>query len=430
MNNKNHTLCSYRYFNRVYGFDQLLDAIRDKRTNPTIPLGPTLASFIVGLMSGLYSFNALEEAIRDGDFNKFIRNAKLPSADGYADIFTNCNTDDLEELSVQIVQKARHNKALNSNTIEGWKVVGIDGFHSFTMRSERLGEAAHRHTTENKDGTEQTEYREFAVGASYIGSAPRLMLKIKRVPQGEGELTAAKRLVDELNADYYQYCDVIAVDSLYANAPFINTVLENKKEVIARIKQEKTDLIRDAEGLFKKREPDHIFADVTPKDEKPTSGIFYDLEIWDEEDLESWDKVKSPLRVLKIKECRKEINAAGEKIKKEEQVCYFLTTLSINQMKSFLVWKIAHRRWDEENSHFHWLKTYWNLDRRYSHKPEVIQVVYILFVIAFNLFHLYLYRNLRSFEHTRQTKKGFIRKFYRGLVRLTEYLYSPTRSPG
>jgi len=28
------------------------------------------------------------------------------------------------------------------------------------------------------------------------------------------------------------------------------------------------------------------------------------------------------------------------------------------QLKAFTAWKIAHRRWDEENSVFHWLKTF------------------------------------------------------------------------
>ena len=47
---------------------------------------------------------------------------------------------------------------------------------------------------------------------------------------GKGELTAAKNLVRELNRDHHQYCDVIVADSLYINAPFINTCLRNNKD--------------------------------------------------------------------------------------------------------------------------------------------------------------------------------------------------------
>ena len=49
-------------------------------------------------------------------------------------------------------------------------------------------------------------------------------------------MTAAKKLVDELNGDHYQYCDVIVGDSLYINAPFINEVLRNNKNVVVRVK--------------------------------------------------------------------------------------------------------------------------------------------------------------------------------------------------
>lgn len=429
MKNKNHTLKAYRYFNRVYGLNQLLEEIKDIRVNPSIPLAPALASFIISVLSGLHSFHAIEEAIEDGDFRKFIRGEELPSADSYNDIFADCDVKELHKVLVSIVQKARYNKALNGNSIDGWKVVAIDGFHSFTMTSEKLGKDAHTYCMDN-DGSKKKEYREYGVTASYVGSNPRMILKIKRIPKGEGELTAARKLVDELNRDYCQYCDLIVADALYANAPFINTVLRNHKDCVIRIKQENTDLVRSAEGLFAGRPCDESFRDVTPKDETQESGVLYDIDIWDEQGFTIWDTVDQPLRVLKIKERKKEVNAKGEVIDEEVQVSYFITTVGKEVLKAFTVWKIAHRRWDVENSVFHWLKTYWNLDRRYSHLPEVIQVVYTLYAIAYNLLHLYLYRNLRSFDPKKQSKIRFMLNFYKGLVKLEEYLYCRARAPG
>lgn len=429
MKNKNHTFNCYNYFINVYKLNQKISQINDDRINPTVKLPTIILTIIFSLMSGLHSFHSMEEAIRDGDFDKFFANIKLPSADTFAYSLMSINLDDLRKLAADIIQKARYNKSLNNNLIDGLKVVAIDGTHVFTMRSDSLGKDAHKyeHTDENEKIT-SIDYREKAIAASYVGEGFSPLLKINRIPKGEGEMTAAKKLVNELNKDHYQYCDVIVGDSLYINAPFINEVLRNNKDVIVRVKQKNNLMRKDAEGLFKNRKADHIYKNVSPQDEDKTSGMFYDIEIWDEEKFD-WSDVNSSLRILKVKERKKQVNADGEIVQEETQVCYFATTMEKSQLKAFTVWKIAHRRWDEE-SIFHWLKTHWNFARRYSHNPHVIQAMFYLYVIAYNLFHLYIHRNLRSFNPEKETKKKFLRRFYKGLITLRKPLYYPGISPG
>lgn len=429
MKNKNHTLKLCNYCNRVYDLNQKISQISDGRVDPEIKLPPVILIVILSLMSGLHSFSAMGEAVKDGDFDKFFSNTKLPSDDTIKDVLRKLNLEDLREIAASIVQKARYNQALKSNTIEGMKVVAIDGTHIFSMSSERLGENAQKREYKDEEGNiTAVEYEENAVGASYVGEGISLPLKLKRRPQGEGELTTAKKLVDDLNRDHYQYCDVIVGDSLYINGPFINRVLSNNKEVIVRVKQE-NNLKENAEGLFKGKAPDHTYENVTPKDKRIVSGILYDLEIWEEENF-IWSSVEKPLRVLKVKETKKKVNASGEVLEKETQICYFATTMEKSRVDAFTVWKIAHRRWDEENGIFHWLKTNWDLDRRYSHEPEIIQAMYYLYVIAYSLFLLYIHRNLRSFDPKKETKKKFIRRFYKGLITLNQPLYYPGITPG
>ena len=335
----------------------------------------------------------------------------------------------LRKFAAYIVQKARYNKSLKNNMIDGLKVVAIDGTHVFTMKSKKLGKDAHKYEHKDDDGNiTSIDYREKAIAASYVGEGFSPLLKINRIPKGEGETTAAKKLVNELNEDHHQYCDVIVGDSLYINAPFINEVSRNNKDVIVRVKQSNNLMIKDAEGLFKNKKPNHEYKDVSPQDENKTSGMFYDIEIWDEENF-TWSDVNKTLRVLKVKERKKKVNIDGKVVKEEIQICYFATTMEKSQLKAFTVWKIAHRRWDEE-SIFHWLKTYWNFDHRYSSNPVVIQAMYYLYVIAYNLFHLYIHRNLRSFNTEKETKKKFLRRFYKGLITLTKPLYYPGISPG
>jgi len=214
------------------------------------------------------------------------------------------------------------------------------------------------------------------IAASYVGEGFAPILKMERIDAGEGELTAAKKLVRRLNRDHHQYCDVIVVDSLYINAPFINTCIRNNKDVVVRVKQE-NNLIKDAEGLTKNREPDHIYQGINPGDKKRTTGTFYDLKIWDEENF-NWSDVDKPLRVLRVEERKKVVNKDGEIVEEETTTHYFATTMEKIQLKAITAWKIAHRRWDEENSVFHWLKTYWNFDHVFSSDPHVIQALYYL----------------------------------------------------
>jgi len=429
MKNKNHTFSCYKYCNRVYELIQKISQIKDGRTNPTIEMEEIILTIIFSLMSGLHSFNTMEEAIEDGDFDKFFNNLNLPSADTFRYALMTIALDDLREVAADIIQKARYNKSLNNNLIDGLKVVAIDGTHVFTMRSDRLGRYAHKYEhTDDNDQVTSIDYREKAIAASYVGEGFSLILKINRISKGEGETTAAKKLVNELNEDHYQYCDVIVGDSLYINAPFINEVLRNNKDAVVRVKQRNNLMIENAEGLFKNRKPDQVYTNVNPQDKNKTSGTFYDIEIWDEENF-NWSDVDKPLRVLKVKERKKQVNADGEIVKEEIQTCYFATTMGESQLKAYTVWKIAHRRWDEE-SIFHWLKTHWNFDRRYCSNPVVIQAMYYLYVIAYNLFHLYIHRNLRNFDPETETKKKFLRRFYKGLITLKEPLYYPGVSPG
>jgi hypothetical protein len=367
----------------------------------------------------------MEDAIKDGDFDNFFKGANLPSADTISYALKHTSLDDLREIAVEVNQKARYNKSLNANTIDGLKVVAIDGSNVFSMESQRLGQRAHKY--EHNDG-KSVKYHEKMIAASYVGEGFAPILKMERIDAGEGELTAAKKLVRRLNRDHHQYCDVIVVDSLYINAPFINTCLRNNKDVVVRVKQE-NNLREDAEGLTKNKEPDHVYRNIHPGDDKRTTGTLYDIKIWDEENF-NWSDVDKPLRVLKVEERKKVVNKDGEIVEEETTTHYFATTMEKIQLKAITAWKIAHRRWDEENSVFHWLKTYWNFDHVFSSDPHVIQAMYYIYLIAYNLFHLYIYRNLRSFDFKKGTKKIFLRRFYKGLILLNEPLYYPGASSG
>lgn len=208
------------------------------------------------------------------------------------------------------------------------------------------------------------------------------MVGLRRQEKGEGELTAAMRLLKELYWRNTRYCDVIVGDALYATAPFINAVSNRGKWVVARVKRDDCRVIVDAEGLFAQRGPDFEAKDVAD-----FKGSRYDVRIWDEENFESWEGLKGTVRALRVEETRRLIQE-GEAID-QTLTTHIATTCPKDQVKPLTVWRIMHARWGIENSVFHQAKTYCSFEHNYIHHEVATEVAWILQVIAFNLLMFY-----------------------------------------
>jgi hypothetical protein len=205
---------------------------------------------------------------------------------------------------------------------------------------------------------------------------------------------------------------VVTLDAGFARAPILNTLIEQNKHFVLRVKQDNYNIIKDADGLFAGQAPHEIHRDIQLKD----ANVVYDVEIWEDEGFTSWETVSVPLRCLKIREVRKAINAKGEVVKSQEVVTHLVTTANRMTMKALTVWKIAHQRWDIENTGFHFLKHHFQLEHAYGYDPALIETMYKLFAITYNLFQLFVRRNLRSFRPGKDTLLGVMRRIYEGFV--------------
>lgn len=70
---------------------------------------------------------------------------------------------------------------------------------------------------------------------------------------------------------------------------------------------------------------------------------------------------------------------------------------------------MMNRRWDIEENGFHQLKTYYHAKHCYCH--AVVEVIFNLMIIGFNMRELYLYRRVRKFEGSRITRRSVSRMF-------------------
>ena len=191
------------------------------------------------------------------------------------------------------------------------------------------------------DGSKETDYHEDLVGVAYAHRPPSLILGLERVAPGEGELTAALRLLKKLYQEHFRYCDVISMDALYAKAPVLNEIADQNKIAVIRVKQENYNIIKDAAGLFAHGKP-HLKKELSLKSawyEEDQAGkqYTYQVKIWDAEGFESWPGVKVPLRVLKIEEKRLYRNeeAPGEPV-----ITYLVTTAAKATMPAESAWRI------------------------------------------------------------------------------------------
>ena len=133
---------------------------------------------------------------------------------------------------------------------------------------------------------EVIEYYHRGVVCHLVGLEMALPLDVELIRPGEGEVIAAKRLLDRVIQHYGRFFDGIVTDALYLEAPFFNFCLDHGKHVIAVIKGEQRALLQDAQGLFAGMEPGLW-------DEPGRRTRF-----WDAEGFTSVEGVKRPLRVL------------------------------------------------------------------------------------------------------------------------------------
>lgn len=425
---KQRALQLINYVNKVYGFGQQLTLIKDGRTGPQISLKEILSLIFFGVLVGAHSFNLLEQLLKGDYFNKLLGKKKTKgSADTFGYALARIDSKQLETINNTMIKKARYNKIYQGGTIDGFPVVAIDGTEILRTQSEHWSCAKCRRTVRSKDdGTAEIDYHENLVGAAYVGRPPNLILGLERIAFGEGETTAALRLLKKLFSKHCRYAEIIVFDALYAKAPVIHEVLSQKKIAVIRVKQENYQIIEDAGGLFSNRAADletvlSLKSDWYEED-RVGKKYRYRVKIWDEENFNSWKEVNAPLRVLKIEETR--ISASGKELDKPV-VTHLVTTAGKATLPTATLWRIMHRRWDVENKTFHDLKTYWGFGHSYHHEENAFMVMRWLTVLAYNLFNLFYYRRMHQYYAKGLSKKVLRWELLVGLSCLEQPLLEP-----
>jgi hypothetical protein len=221
-------------------------------------------------------------------------------------------------------------------------------------------------------------------------------LDIEMQKPKEDEVACAIRLLERLHSMYPRAFDVVMADGLYARAPFFKKVVSLGKHVIAVLKDDRRELVKEVHNRCKEIEP-QVFE----------RGKKVLINAWDIENCKGWTQMDIPVRVVRTLEtstvCRQNTHHSEQKTAE----WLWVTTLSKQILVTEKLVEVAHHRWDIENKGFNELQDKWHLDHIYKHDVNAIIVFTLMTMLAYVLFHAFLYLNIKPIMRKEKTKCHF-----------------------
>ena len=395
-----------RYIDKCFDFHDLLPLFQDARQKPQISSASVFASVFSLFACNRTSLNSLEkDLIHFPERLRGLIGPQPPSIDTIGRVYSLGDCDSLRRILVPVHYRLKRNKCLADG--DDLKIAAVDGHEFFKSRKRCCAECQQRILT--VEGEPVVEYYHQGVVCHLIEHDLAVPLDVELLRPGEGEETAAKRLLKRVFANYPRFFDVVCGDALYFDAPFINFCLEHHKHVIVVVKGDQRLLLQDAKGIFA-QQPGRLLG----QDRRRT------VQYWDAEGFTSAEGVQQPLRVVHTVETeRRRERIAGKWQEKEEtSVWYWATTLSRGQAGPRRVWRAGHGRWDEENDCFNTLSMHWGLDHCFKHSPAAIVNFVLTLFVAYVLLECFWQRNVKeALRHKIGTLLGLAEELLRSLGR-------------
>jgi hypothetical protein len=423
------------YGNKTYELRRLLESLTDGRSDDsTIPTFHVVAStFFCGLLR-VRSLNALEPKMKERPFIRLVGPeadvASLGSADTVGRVLRQVEIEQARNVTVEILAKAERNKVFR----EGWhgalRYVAIDGWEPICSFKRHCDQCLIRHVKVKKaDGKVElvAQYYHRYVVAMLIDARLDLVLGIEPLlpadlrPDGgtkdnedEGELTAAKRLLRRVK-ETFGWLDVVVADGLYPNGPFLSLVKDLHMGAVIIARKNTDEPLREALRIWGRQPPHEVVVDKEAGEH---------IELWDCPELETLETYDGPVRVV-----RAMVTKLDDPKATPHTWCMVVvgkaTKLSLRQVLA-----VARGRWHIENTAFNQWTQCWKFTHVFTHNAQAIQVLYWLFIAAFNLLTLFLYRQVRSYGRDRgkdvtRTISRLIDQMLDDLARLTGSPWEP-----
>lgn len=279
-------------------------------------------------LSRLGSLNALEQTEGNSYWHRWLK-AGLPSADTLARGFSRIDNDSIRRIIKHIYSRLKRNKALRP-TYGGMIALIIDGHESSSSYLRSCPKCLTR--TIHTDKGDVIQYYHRYVMASLLCEGICLPLDLEPQQPGEDETSCAMRLLKRIFEVYPRAFDLILADGLYARAPFFSLAQKHDKDVIAVLKDDRRDLLKDAQRLFRQEQPKLY------QDGKVERGC------WDIEHFTSWEQLESEVRVVSSLERRCVRRQKTKKIHYETSEWVWVSAISKARLSTEDFVRLGHSR--------------------------------------------------------------------------------------
>lgn len=357
-----------------------LSQVTDTRKLPQIPTLVVAESILVMYVARLGSLNSLEQLKKGIGLRKHL-SSPLPSADSLGRIFDLVRTDTLRQVNHHIYDRLKRNKALKPPW-HGLVALIIDGHETHATYKRCCDGCLERRIKTGE--TEHIQYYHRNVTAHLVFGDCCYQLDAESIQRGECEVSAAIRLFERVIRDYPRAFDVVVADALYAQAPFFKAVVQHGKDVMSVLKDERRDLLNDADSLFAGKKPDVVYE---------SRKVF--IECWDTTGFESWESLDMKVRVVRTRETTRIKRQLDGQLEEKVSSWMWVTTMSPHRAGTRAAVEIGHSRWSIENRGFNELCNQWHADHIYKHAETAILNFWLMSLIAYNLFRAFFLRNLK-----------------------------------
>lgn len=354
-----------RYLNKVFDFRATAATLTDSRVAPEIPPSAVFLAAFHGFAFRLSSFQQLEAELTQPALQQWIGAERAFRDDVLRYSLSGFHLEGLERMLVQANRTLKRNKALDTGRVQGRIVAALDGIEVLSSYSRCCDSCLERRVFVRKAGvkTEQVQYYHRAVGCQIVSSPCKPFLAIEWLQPGEGEDTAALRLLHKL-PDLYgsRFLDILLLDALYAQAPVLKLADQIGWDLVISLKQNQRELYQSAVRLFASR----------PADCRGTErhdGKEYQFQLWDSAGLPFSADHPQPVRVVRSEEKLTQNHYRRGKLQPEttEHEWLWVTTLDAQAFPATLVRRLGHDRWKQENNGWNDLTQNWAFKHGFLH---------------------------------------------------------------
>ncbi len=428
-----HTFPSFfNYLNKVFHFHAALAPLADARHDPLVSPQAVCRALFYGFVFRLPSFLQLEADLAEPYLQRWVGVEEAFGDDTLRYSLCGFDLQPLEQLLVDVNRRLKRNKAFDEGRVQGRIVAALDGIEllaSYSRCCESCLQRRVSHLNAQGQTVERIQYYHRVVGCQIVSSRVKTFLALEWLRPGEGEVTAALRLLSRL-PDLYgsRFFDILLLDALYAQAPVFKVGQDLGWDLVITLKQEDRDLFQDVSGLFAARPPDETF---TQHEDHKTSQVG----LWDEPHLPFTQEHPQPVRVVQSQEeiTEPRYRRGQREWETTHHRWLWVTTLHAPTFSARQVYGLGHARWKLENNGWNDLTQNWALKHGFlhacKHRPRVpspsgdlqpvpnrgLEAVTLILCLAFALCSAFTLLHSKIFRRSSLTLREVGRQLYRSL---------------